>query len=173
MRTIATAMLAIAAALALAACGSGGDDTTAGVTSGSFTPPAHQDSGGGAAQFETKGGDNSIQEFGSEASGSDFEAAAAALHGYLDARAAAAWTAACAYMSPGVANCPETLASLSADVPAAALSEAAEADVAALRIEGDRGFLLFHGARGTNYFMPLVREGGTWKVAAIAPSAIS
>lgn len=168
----------------------GGDSKAVpGDTSAGFTPPAHSDSGGGTKPFETKGGDNSIQEFGSEASGGDFEAAATALHGYLDARAAHAWTAACSYMSPGVAaslaqlsgsgggsgggaSCPQTLASLSAAVSAAALDEAAVADVAALRTEGARAFLLFHGAHGTAYFMPMASEDGTWKVAAIAPSAI-
>lgn len=39
--------------------------------------------------------------------------------------------------------------------------------------EGDRGFLLFHGVLGADYFMPMAREGGMWRVAAIAPSAIS
>jgi hypothetical protein len=241
LKTIATAMLTIAAALALAACGGGGGETTggaaaggtggstatetgaatkpsaqhrddaargegqgassgqgqgghgskggsgpaAGDTSASFTPPTHHDYASGAAPFETKGGDNSIQEFGAEGSGSDFEAAATALHGYLDARAAGAWRDACSYLSPAVlaslaqlgsgggASCPETVASLSAGVPAAALEEAAEAQVGALRIEGDRAFLLFRGAHGSDYFMPMVREGGAWKVAAIAASAVS
>jgi hypothetical protein len=154
-----------------------------GDTSAHFTAPTHHDSATGAAQFETKAGDNSIQEFGSEAGSSDFAAAATALHGYLDARAAAAWAAACSYLSPGIAaslaqlggggggaSCPEVVAGLS--VPGAALSEAAEAEVAALRIEGDRAFLLFHGAHGADYFMPMAHEGGAWKVAAIAPSAI-
>jgi hypothetical protein len=155
-------------------------------TSASFNPPAHHDSPTGAAPFEVKGGDNSIQEFGAEGDAADFEAAATALHGYLDARAAGAWRAACSYMSPGVAeslaqlsggsggeaSCPETIASLSAAVPAAALREVAEADVGALRVEGDRAFLLFHGAHGVDYFMPMAQEDGGWKVAAIAASAI-
>jgi hypothetical protein len=155
-------------------------------TSASFTPPAHHDSGGGAAQFERKGGDNSIQEFGSETAGSDLQAAATALHGYLDARAVGAWSDACSYLASGVAaslaqlggsgagkaGCPELLASLSVAVSPAALREAAEADVAALRAEGERAFILFRGAHGTDYFMPMAEEAGEWKVAAIAPSAI-
>lgn len=157
-----------------------------GDTSAHFTPPAHHDAASGAAQFEAKGGDNSIQEFGAEAGSSDFTAAATTLHGYLDARAAGAWRDACSYLSPGVAaslsqlsggsgggaSCPEAVASLSAAVPAATLNEAADAEVAALRSEGDRAFLLFHGAHGADYFMPMAHEGGAWKVAAIAPSAL-
>ncbi|HEX6780621.1 MAG TPA: hypothetical protein VF125_01185 [Solirubrobacterales bacterium] len=216
MKTIA-AIAAVLATLTLVACGGGGGDTTAtspgdasspappvqrrdapakGGGSGSvsrdasasFTPPSHDDSGGGAAPFETRGGDNSIQEFGAEASGADFEAAATALHGYLDARAAGAWRDACAYLAPGVAgslaqlaggsgggggaSCPETLASLSAAIPTAVLEESAEADVAALRVEGDRAFLLFHGAHDADYFIPMTQDDGAWKIAAIAPSAI-
>jgi hypothetical protein len=153
-----------------------------------FTPPSHQDSGGGAKQFVTKGGDNSIQEFGSEPSGSEFEAAAAAVHAYLDARAAGAWAAACEWLAPAVSRelvrqlgagsggkqpgCAEVLAGLSAGVPPAALREAAQADVGALRVEGDRGFVLFRGAQGDDYFIPMVREDGEWKVAAIAASPL-
>ncbi len=162
-------------------------DGVPGDASAGFAPPVHRDSGGGAKQFETRGGDNSVQEFGAEASGPDFEAAATALHGYLDARAAGAWRDACSYMSPGVAaslsqlasgesgkaGCPEILASLSTGLPPAVLREAARADVGALRTEGDRGFLLFEGAEGVNYFMPMTMESGSWKVAAIAPSALS
>lgn len=153
-----------------------------------FAPRPHHDSGGGAKQFEVKGGDNSIQESGSEASGAEITQAAAALHGYLDARAAHAWRAACSHMAAGLASslgqlagsssagkqpsCAQLLASLSAGLPPAVLREAAVADVGALRVEGSRAFILFHGAHGTSYFMPMSREGGGWKVAAIAPSAL-
>ena len=184
-RTSAVA-LAVLAVVLLGACGNGGEGS--GSSSTAAAPRSDTDSGpaGGARQFETKGGDNSIQEFGGEASSSDFEAAASALHGYLDSRAAEAWRDACSYMAPGVAAslsqlaggesgeaaCPEILASLSAGIPPAAMHQAAIADVGALRTEGGRGFLLFHGAEGVAYFMPMSSEGGAWRVAAIAPSAI-
>lgn len=159
-----------------------------GDTSAHFAPRPHHDSGGGPRQFVQKGGDNSIQEFGSEAGSSDFAAATTALHAYLDARAAHAWAASCEYLVAGAAeqlaqlsaagggqgkqpSCAEVLAGLSAGVPDAALREAAQADAAALRTEGGRAFLIFKGAGGT-YFMPMAHEGGAWKVAAIAPSAL-
>jgi hypothetical protein len=154
-------------------------------TGSHFVPPTHHDSPSGSAQFKTKGGDNSIQGYGAEGGESEFAQAAKALHGYLDARAASAWGAACSYMAPGVAeslgqlsessdsrSCAKVLASLSAGVPAAALREAAIADVAALRVEGENGFLLFHGAHHQDYFMPMRQVAGTWKVAALAPSAL-
>jgi hypothetical protein len=153
-----------------------------------YTPRPHHDSGGGAGQFETKGGDNSIEEFGNEAGGSELAEAATALHGYLDARAAGAWAAACEYLADGVSrqlsqlagkgggeapSCAQILAGLSGGLPPAALRQAALADVGALRVEGERSFLLFHGSEGSDYFIPTVSEGGNWKVAAIAPSPLS
>jgi hypothetical protein len=164
------------------------DQVEAGDSSDNFTAPVHHDSAVGSSRFETKGGDNSIQQLGAEASGADFSAAATALHGYLDARAAGAWRAACAYLAAGLVeslshlsagssserqpSCAQALAGFSAGLPADALREAAEADVGAFRVEGDRGFLLFRGAHGIDYFMPVGREGGEWKVAALAPSAM-
>lgn len=166
--------------------------------SGSGGPtPAHNDSGGGAAQFKTKGGDNSIQEFGGEASGSELSQAAAALHGFLDARATGDWKRACANMAAGITKsleqfagaahslpgkkgknapkhigCPQLLAAMSTGMPAYVKKELAKADVGALRVEGERAFLLFRGAHHTNYFMPMAKEAGKWKVAAIAASAL-
>ena len=147
--------------------------------------PGH-DSARGTAAFEAKGGDNSIQESGSEGSGSEFDQAAAALHGYLDARAAGEWGGACSFITAGLitsmrqlatgergkATCAKLLASLSSTVPPPILREAAVADVGALRVDGDSAFLLFHGAGGVDYFMPMAREGDKWKVAAISASAL-
>lgn len=176
-RRLPALALALLVAALLSACGggSGGDSSTG---DGSRGDPAPK-------QFVTRGGDNSIQEFGSEASGPELRAAAAGLHGYLDARAAGAWGRACSYLAPGVAAslrqltggsrkaaCPQILAALSAEIPPASLRAAAVADAGALRVEGRRAFLLFHGARGEDFFMPMVSTGGGWKVAAIAASAI-
>jgi len=152
-----------------------------------FTPRPHHDSGGGATQYEAKGGDNSIEEFGDEPSSGEFAQAAQTLHEYLDARAARAWGAACQRLAKSAAEelvqqlgaapgsgrptCATTLAVLSAPLPPRVLREAAVADVGALRAEGDRGFLLFDGAHGS-FFMPVRREDGNWKVTAIAASPL-
>lgn len=157
----------------------------AGHRGGSRKPAEHPDSPTATASFKTPGADNSIPEFGTEAPTSEFEAAAAALYGYLDARAHSDWERACSYISraaaaslsqltdSGGASCARSLAALSEGVAAAALREAAVAEVGALRVEGQRAFLLFHGAGGADYFMPVARQGSAWKVAAIAPSPLS
>lgn len=149
-----------------------------------FHPRPHHDSGGGAGQFEEAGGDNSIARFGAEAGAGDLAAAAAVLHEYLDARAEGAWAIACSRLAPAIAKglgalaggtsgpCPKLLAALSAGLPPQALEEAAVADVGALRSHGGRAFLLYTGAHGVHYFVPMAKEGGRWKLAAIAPSTL-
>jgi hypothetical protein len=155
-------------------------------------PPAqveHHDSGGGAAQFGPDAA-NPFPEFGTEASDSEREQAAAALHGFLDARAAHRWKDACFYASVtmvatleqlarasqkqrGLTGCPEILAALSAGVPQSALAEAAEVDVGSLRAQGNTGYVLYHGAQGRDYAMQMAREGRTWKVSAPEAQPIS
>lgn len=185
------ALALTAAALVAGGCGSGGSASVAEQTSHS----AHGVESGEAeaakpgqrhrAPFEVKGGDNSIQRFGKEAGAKDLRAAGAALHAYLDARAAQAWSRACSYLargastqlaqlsgSSGARGCAQGLAAFSA-LPRRALKEAAIAQIGALRRAGSSGFLLFHGARGAAMYMPMALEGGRWKVAAIAPSPLS
>jgi hypothetical protein len=152
-------------------------------------PPArpansHHDSGGGTAPFATKTGDNSIQESGTEGSPSETQAAAAVLHAYLDARVAHRWADACFYLSAGYAatieafaeryakdkgvkSCAEVLEGLATGSSQQALVATAKADVGALRIEGDHGFVLYRGAGGEPFAMPMVREGGAWKVGSL------
>lgn len=152
-------------------------------------PPAqptnsHHDSGGGSAQFATKSGDNSIQESGTEGSAAETQAAAAVLHAYLDARVAHRWDDACFYLSAGFAatieafaeryakdkgvkSCPEVLAGLASGSSQEALLATARADVGALRTQGDHGFLLYRGAGGEPFAMPMLLEGGAWKVGSL------
>jgi hypothetical protein len=156
----------------------------------SFTPPEHTDSGGGAAQFHHKGSDNSIQEFGSEASAEERQQAADSMHAYLDARAARQWGAACSHMSSASIGslerlvsgasqseqapkgCAPVLAAISARVSDEALEQIAEADVGSLRVDGQRGFLLYHGRGGDDYAMPMALESGEWKVGALEGSPL-
>lgn len=149
-----------------------------------FTPKQHSDSGGGAAQFEVEGGDNSVQEYGKEAGSQEFEAAAAALHGFLDARAEGNWAAACSYISRAVIRSLEALPAEGkqgeAKSCAGALekvispvakdlmkAEAAQADVGSLRVEGDRSFVIYTGSEGAVLAMPMANEHGVWKVSSL------
>lgn len=169
--------------------------STPGPPASAFHPKPHNDSGGGSGQFTVKGADNSVQEYGSEGSQSELEEAAAALHGFLDARAERNWAAACGYLAGSViesfkqlaqtatrhlpadtlkgTGCPAVLAGLSGKAPTSALLEAAVANVGSLRTEGDQAFLIYRGAQGTPYAISMVSEGGTWKVASLSGTPLN
>ena len=155
-----------------------------------FVPRHHSDSGGGSTQFTVKGGDNSVQEFGEEAGSSEFDAAAAVVHDFLDARAEGNWAAACTYMSKATIESFEKLAAqakqgegkscgaiLAALVSPAAKSaikaEAEKADVGSLRVEGEQAFVIYTGVEGTVIAMPMANEGGDWKVASLAGAPLN
>lgn len=155
-----------------------------------FVPKPHNDSGGGSEQFRVKGGDNSVQEFGEEADTTEFDAAAVALHNFLDARAEGNWAAACEYMSKAIIESFEKLAAQAKQIddtscseilgkltnPAAAQSlkeEAARANVGSLRIEGEQSFVIYTGIAGTVLAIPMANEDGAWKVASLAGTPLS
>jgi hypothetical protein len=155
-----------------------------------FEPKPHHDSGGGSTQYEVKGGDNSVQEFGQEAGESEFEAAATALHDFLDARAAGDWDATCRYLSKSTAESFEKLAArgkqggdtscgavlgglINPNAAQSMREEAAKADIGSLRTEGDQAFLIYTAGGDTILAMPMAREGGGWKVASLAGTPLN
>jgi hypothetical protein len=141
---------------------------------------------GGSAGFRTPDGDNSIQEYGAEADAKEVDAVTAALRSYLEARASADFAKQCLYLAKATVapleefaggssqlkgkGCREILSALESNAPASTLTSTLTGDIASLRIEGKRGFALYHGDEGIDYFVPMVKEGGEWKVAALAPS---
>lgn len=146
-----------------------------------------QVSGGGSGQFRVKGGDNSIQEFGEESAESELEEAATALHAYLASRAEEDWKAACARLSKtviaqlrllgehsksGQRACPAVLAAITPPLPIPVQRESTVVDAGSLRVEGDRGFLIYRGAEETVYAINMAREDG-WKVGALAGVPLS
>jgi hypothetical protein len=168
--------------------GKGNEGQHGGGEAADFAPKQHQDSGGGAAQYEVKGGDNSVQEYGQEADASEFEAAATALHNFLDARAQGNWEAACQYLSKDTVK---SLAGLAGQLKSGAgcagalekiinpaakklmMEEAAKADIGSMRFEGDQGFLIYTAGNDTIFTMPMANEGGVWKVSALTGSALN
>lgn len=155
-----------------------------------FVPKHHNDSGGGSKQFEVRGGDNSVQEFGEEADTSELDAAATALHNFLDARAEGNQAAACEYLAKSVIDsfeklvsqakqgedksCAGVLETLTNPAAKKAMkAEAAQADVGSLRVEGGRSFVIYTGIAGTVLAMPMANEGGDWKVASLGGTPLS
>jgi hypothetical protein len=141
-------------------------------------------SGGGSAQFRTKGGDNSIQEYGAEGDESELRQAAEAVHGFYAARAEEEWSKACSYLSASTAKQLETLASrspklkgkgcgailatLTQPLPPSVERETTEVDAASLRHEGEHAFLIYRGMENKVYAITMVQEGGGWKVGSLA-----
>jgi hypothetical protein len=152
----------------------------------SGTDDSGSSAGKGSAAFRTPGGDNSIQNFGDEADAAEVAAASTVLAAYLRTRAKDEWAQECAYLAKAAIapleelagrspqlkgkGCAAILAALGSGVPASARANTMTSGIASLRFEGDRGFALYHGPKGVNYFVPMVKEGGEWKVGALAPS---
>lgn len=144
-------------------------------------------SGGGSAQFRSKGGDNSIQEFGEE-SESELQEVAEIVHGFYAARGEERWDAACSYLaksnveqlvklasqSPELkgTGCSGALKAFTRPLPPAIEREVTTVDAGSFRHEGDQGFLIYYGPDRAVYAMPMREEGGAWKVAALSGSAI-
>lgn len=192
--------LAIVAALAsvLAACGGGESDssTTASPATQESTAITTTDGNGGqgnegggdsgSSSFRTPGGDNSIQNFGEEGDAGELAAATAALGTFMKARAEDEWARVCASLaktavapleelaknSPQLKGkgCAALLAALVGTTPASTRVNTLIGPVASLRFEGDQGFALYHGPKGVNYFIPMAKEDGEWKVGSLAPT---
>jgi hypothetical protein len=135
-----------------------------------------------------KGGDNSIQTYGVESGSEDRVQAASAAKAYLDARAAGRWAEACTDLSgstrmqlegltkqaqgSSVKGCADAMQAFTAQVPKAALLTAAKIHVISMRVQGDQAFLIYRDGENTPSALPMSREGGEWKVAAIAGTAL-
>lgn len=145
-------------------------------------------SGGGSGQFRSKGGDNSIQEFGEEGGESELEEAATALHSFYVARAEEDWGRACSFLSSSMVgqleqlatqspqlkgkDCAALLHAFTRPLPASVRRETTVVDAGSLRTEGEQSFLIYRGEGGTAYAMPMKNEGGEWKVGLLAASPL-
>lgn len=169
----------------------GGDGKTggsAGSGGSDYAAKPLQVSGGGSAPFLTKGGDNSIQEYGEEAGESELTEAAEALHAFLVARADEDFARTCSFLtkdevqqleqlgsqSPQLKDkgCAAVVEALAAEpLSAATKRELTEVNAASLRVEGGEAFLIYNGANNTAYFVRMNNEDGAWKVGALSPTA--
>ena len=144
------------------------------------------DSDEASAEFRTPGGDNSIQDYGEEPDESELEAANTALAGFMTARAKGDWDGMCAALAKAAVEpiedlasrapqfkgkgCAAVLETLLARSPASSRANTLTDGIASFRVEGERGFALYHGPKGVDYFVPMINEDGEWKVGALSPS---
>lgn len=142
-------------------------------------------SGGGSGQFQVRGGDNSIQNWGEESEESQLEEAAAAVHAFYVARANEEWARACTYLArstveelrgqseQGSLDCATRLEALTRHpLPSPLRRESTVVDAGSLRIGEDSSFLIYRGAGRTVFAMPLVEEDGAWKLTLISPTTL-
>jgi hypothetical protein len=133
----------------------------------------------------TKGGDNSIQGFGTEGGEEPREEALANLLTYRDARLGGEFERACALASeefreqlerlvenakakgdaPKPKGCPETLALFTPDEAKAVVRRHFQIEeVLSFRIEEPYAYLIFRGAEGEVMFIAMREEDGHWRV---------
>lgn len=156
----------VAAALAAALLGACGDS---GSTSGSD-------------QFrdQTK---SPLLDFGEEGNESELEEAEETVSDFLAAHSKEDWEATCDLLSRPMLDKLERLATTSTgleDTSCNAFLEAfvvlspqekragAEIEAGSLRHQGAKGYLIYSGSGEVVYAMPLDRQGGEWRVAALS-----
>jgi hypothetical protein len=170
-------LCAMALVLLVSACGSGSSST-----SGSSDPSAP------SAEFTGKGGENKPASFGGIADGGEREAASRVLERSLKARAAGDWAAQCATLNASMIAKIEAegkkldagkgcAKSLRAEAEPLAKTKAIRANtltgpIDVLRVEGIKGYALYHGTKGKDYAMPMEKNGGEWKVAALVTTEV-
>jgi hypothetical protein len=179
------------AAVALIGCGTSeeaGDSGAARAGLPGQSAAARPDAKAAAPGVPTsRGGDNSIQTWGLEATRTQRIRITAIVDAFLDARARADWRKACDYLAaeqrqtfrrlvkgrvdrPGCAVGMETLAT---NVPRSAFVHEAEiTEVLSLRLGGGRAFLIYARPNAKIYATALSREGGAWKVVSVGPTLL-
>lgn len=133
----------------------------------------------------------SIKAYGEEVEGADATAITFALVQYLSARAGGDAATACARLysvlrdnllrlasrsdDPAVreGGCPVAFGVLTKGAPATALGDAARIDVASVRRQGNRAFVIYKTPETISVDMPMYLEDGNWVVGAIEAYALT
>jgi hypothetical protein len=170
LRSTLVIMAAIAFALfGAAGCGSGS----------STSPTSSAESTATLKPTPRSKGDNSIQEYGSAASGAKAGPPIAAMHSFLSALAGSDYARICAGLAAsnveelsGLSEkgCPDAIKRLNLRAAAtSAAKAAARAPVKSVRIQGDTAFVLFTPAGGEPSFFVMKEENGSWKATSLGP----
>jgi hypothetical protein len=162
-----TALLIVC--LGVAACGGGLGRSGSEAGSG---PPS--------AEFPTA----KLARFGHEASPGEREAASSILEKNLEARQRGDFAVQCASLATAGlrevvpdpkkggarrTECPSALRKLAEPLIDSDLvrADTLAGSVAALRLKGRKAYALYHGKDGTDYTVPMSKEGGRWRVGSI------
>jgi hypothetical protein len=165
----------LVAVLLLAGCGGGSSSTS------SSSAPASTEA---SKEFnDPQGVKEPITTFGKEAGEAERGAASSALAESLTARQEADFAKQCATLgkrglesvfgegkkAPDPANCKAELEKVAQPLSSTkeVRKDTLEGEIAALRIEGDQAFALYHGSDGKDWAMPMEEEKGSWRVGGI------
>jgi hypothetical protein len=165
--------LSVGLGILLGGCGGGTASTS------STTAPAPSGQG-------QKGGEASVEEFGSEASGPDREEILAVFTGYLNAIAAKDYGKACSDLAtpvqeglqqfdakaPKGTDCTAILPGLLAPTAGAVAREQVNGKITKVRVQGDRAFVVFHAPGAKLYQLTMIREGGEWKATTVGAGVL-
>lgn len=120
-----------------------------------------------------------IQKVGTEAEGGERTAIVAGFHAYLDAFASGSYDVACMHLAEPIRqllqrlgakqgkDCPEALSGIPGKVKKEARRKA-NGKVRSVRVDGDRGHVIFSAPGAALYQMPMDREDGEWKVGLVS-----
>lgn len=141
-----------------------------------------------SSTFRTPGGDNSIQEYGSEADAEERAKATETISTFYSASANEEFAKICGILSaknkvqlkvfsekvPKLKGkgCTGVLALITPKSQSRP-PETIDGEVISLRSEGDLAFALYHGVDGKDYAYALKLEEGEWKLTALAPTPLS
>jgi hypothetical protein len=177
-----------------ASSGSSSSSTSGSSTSGSEPAPAHNQRSSStkgnepgskkqsepSSEFLKPGSQtNTFAKFGHEASAEERESAGEVVAKSLAARASADFTTQCETLSksgialiPGAKNHADCPSQLKREAEPLSKSQEAREDtfpgsIAAFRVEGTRGWALYHGNDGKDYALSMEKEGDSWKVASV------
>jgi hypothetical protein len=183
MRGVIKTWLPAACALLFLLVGCGGGSTTSAskekTVDWSEYPP------GPTRQFIVPGGDNVVQTFGREATPAEREKVSSDVQAWLRARAARNWAKDCSYLVASsvkyaessasymaqhkVSSCDKALAVIAAKVQSASRTYNMAGGVVSLRLGEGHGYAQYHGNDGRDWVVPVIREDGEWKIAALDP----
>jgi type IV pilus biogenesis protein CpaD/CtpE len=174
------AALTLLVAAALAGCGSSSNPASS--AQPEATAPAKPRPS--IAAEEAAPGDHSIQEYGSEASGTAAQAVLAAMHSFFEAMANSDYAKVCAGLTASnrqqlaqfakqslkaPSGCAVSLSSLLNRGAAAEAKKAAAVTIGKVRIKANTAFVLFRPPAGVLSYFVMKEEGGAWKAISLAP----
>jgi hypothetical protein len=155
------------------------EGATAPSGSGSSAKPKPRPS---IAAEEAAPGDHSIQEYGSEAGGSENEEVVAAMRSFFSAMAAPHYTEVCAGIGAAYreslarlaklkhtgSSCASLLGTLLTASAASEAKKAAGATVSRVRVKDGTAFVLFRPPGGKLSYFVMKEEDGAWKATSIS-----